>query len=185
MFDYLMRHAGILVQPKKPTSADQLFGVGVPCKIYPFPTDCDYNFHVNQAKYFQYGEVARFKLLHSNNFLRSMFKRGIKPLVLAQKATYRKELKWGKPVTIYTSIVGHDKKSFFIKQRLTSKGLTHCILFVRAAMWEKNQFLDPSVFYHMLGISEADVGKLDNRLVDDWIAIENEVLLEIQQFNSQ
>ncbi|MFA4136258.1 MULTISPECIES: acyl-CoA thioesterase [unclassified Brevibacillus] len=82
-------------------------------------TDIDVIGHVNNAKYLEYMEWARFEWIWEQGFtLDELRRRAIMPVVANININYRKELKMREEVTAITTVVKVGEKSFVIRQEL-------------------------------------------------------------------
>ncbi|KMZ42698.1 MULTISPECIES: thioesterase family protein [Bacillales] len=82
-------------------------------------TDIDVIGHVNNAKYLEYMEWARFEWIWEQGFtLDELRRRAIMPVVANININYRKELKMLEEVTAITTVVKVGEKSFVIRQEL-------------------------------------------------------------------
>lgn len=82
-------------------------------------TDIDVIGHVNNAKYLEYMEWARFEWIWEQGFtLDELRRRSIMPVVVNININYRKELKMREEVTAITTVVKVGEKSFVIRQEL-------------------------------------------------------------------
>ncbi|TKI57254.1 acyl-CoA thioesterase [Brevibacillus antibioticus] len=82
-------------------------------------TDIDVIGHVNNAKYLEYMEWARFEWIWEQGFtLDELRRRAIMPVVVNININYRRELKMREEVTAVTTVVKVGEKSFVIRQEL-------------------------------------------------------------------
>jgi thioesterase-3 len=85
-------------------------------------TDIDVIGHVNNAKYLEYMEWARFDWIWKLGFtLDELRRRAIMPVVVNININYRKELRLLEEVQVRTSVVKIGEKSFVIKHELFNK----------------------------------------------------------------
>jgi thioesterase-3 len=91
-------------------------------------TDVDFIGHVNNAKYLEYMEWARFDWLCRLGFtLEELQRRSIMPVVVNININYRKELRMLEQVQVRSSAVRLGEKSFVIRQELfNQKGELAC-----------------------------------------------------------
>lgn len=86
-------------------------------------TDIDVIGHVNNAKYLEYMEWARFDWIWEKGYtLDEMKRRAIMPVVVNININYRKELKMREEVVALTNVVKVGEKSFVIRQELYNAG---------------------------------------------------------------
>ncbi|GED67789.1 thioesterase [Brevibacillus reuszeri] len=82
-------------------------------------TDIDVIGHVNNAKYLEYMEWARFDWIWQKGFtLDELKRRQIMPVVVNININYRKELQMREEVHAITTVVKVGEKSFVIKHEL-------------------------------------------------------------------
>ncbi|MDR6224150.1 acyl-CoA thioesterase [Desmospora profundinema] len=91
-------------------------------------TDVDMIGHVNNAKYLEYMEWARFDWMKQLGLGMSQIqKRGLLPVVVHIGIDYRKELRLDDSVTVVTEPLRLGNKSSVVRQRiLTEKGEVAC-----------------------------------------------------------
>jgi acyl-CoA thioester hydrolase len=101
--------------------------------IYPFvvrPTHLDVFGHVNNAKYLEIFEEARWDLLEARGFgLKTIRERGLGPVVLEIRAQFKRELVDGDRCEVRTSVSSSRGKIFVLEQvlSLASGGEASCI----------------------------------------------------------
>lgn len=82
-------------------------------------TDIDVIGHVNNAKYLEYMEWARFDWIWQQGFtLDELKRRSVMPVVVNININYRKELKMLEKVQVRTSAIKVGEKSFVIRHEL-------------------------------------------------------------------
>lgn len=82
-------------------------------------TDIDVIGHVNNAKYLEYMEWARFDWIWQLGFtLDELKRRAIMPVVVNININYRKELRMREEVYAITTALGVKEKSFVIRHEL-------------------------------------------------------------------
>jgi thioesterase-3 len=91
-------------------------------------TDVDFIGHVNNAKYLEYMEWARFDWICQLGLtLEELQRRAIMPVVVNININYRKELRMLEQVQVRSSAVRLGEKSFVIRQELfNQKGELAC-----------------------------------------------------------
>lgn len=85
-------------------------------------TDIDAYLHVNNAKYLNKYEVARWNFGIETGLTSHLLKHKIKFIVCAAELAYLKELKWNQSFEIHTKFSGADSKYFYWEQKMFSKG---------------------------------------------------------------
>jgi thioesterase-3 len=82
-------------------------------------TDIDVIGHVNNAKYLEYMEWARFDWIWQQGFtLDELKRRSVMPVVVNININYRKELRMLEKVQVRTSAIKVGEKSFVIRHEL-------------------------------------------------------------------
>ncbi|MFY0545161.1 acyl-CoA thioesterase [Brevibacillus sp. H7] len=91
-------------------------------------TDVDFIGHVNNARYLEYFEWARFDWICRLGFtLEELQRRQIMPVVVNVNINYRKELRMLEQVQVRSSALRASEKSFVIRQELyNQKGELAC-----------------------------------------------------------
>lgn len=82
-------------------------------------TDIDFIGHVNNAKYLEYMEWARFDWIFQRGFtLDELQRRGLMPVVVNININYRRELRMLEQVQVRTRVLGIGEKSYVIRHEL-------------------------------------------------------------------
>lgn len=85
-------------------------------------TDIDFIGHVNNAKYLEYMEWARFDWICQKGFtLEQLNRMGVMPVVVNLNINYRKELRMLEEVQIRTTLVKLGTKSFVLRHELFNR----------------------------------------------------------------
>jgi acyl-CoA thioesterase FadM len=79
------------------------------------PQDCDLNLHLNAGRYVSFMDIARVELLARMRLLRSMLKRGWRPIVGGSTLTYRRSVMPFERFTVQSRVAAWDEKWFYIE----------------------------------------------------------------------
>ncbi|SJN56058.1 hypothetical protein VR7878_01576 [Vibrio ruber DSM 16370] len=97
-----------------------------------WPTDCDINLHLTNARYPALMDLGRTYLLAEMRLLKPFLKRGWLPVVNASEFTFIRAIKPLQKFSIESRILGWDDKYFYLEQRFISESGLHAIANIRA-----------------------------------------------------
>jgi thioesterase-3 len=104
--------------------------------------------HVNNAKYLEILEEARWHLITENGFgLKDIMKNKIGPVILEVNLKFRKELKIREKIKILTSCTKHEGKIGYINQKIMNeKGEEAAIAVFTYALFDltHRKIIDPT-----------------------------------------
>lgn len=99
-----------------------------------WPTDIDFNFHLNNSRYLSYMDYGRVRLTAATGLLDEVLEQRWAPLVGSVVITYRRSVHLWRPFTLATRILCWDEKWFYMEQTFHStEGLA-------AIAWVKGLF---------------------------------------------
>lgn len=87
-----------------------------PIHLRVWPTDIDFNFHLNNSRFLSYMDYGRVRLTARLGVLDMALRQRWMPLVGAVHITYRRSLDLWAPFTLTTRMLGWDEKWFFMEQ---------------------------------------------------------------------
>ncbi|QUN05836.1 thioesterase family protein [Shewanella yunxiaonensis] len=96
-----------------------------------WPTDCDINLHLTNARYPALMDLARTYMLSEMGLLKPFLQRKWLPVVNASEFTFIRDIKPLHKFNIDTRLLGWDDKYFYIEQRFVSQRGLHAIANVR------------------------------------------------------
>ncbi|TCN87083.1 thioesterase family protein [Shewanella fodinae] len=96
-----------------------------------WPTDCDINMHLTNARYPALMDLARTFMLAEMGLLKPFLQRKWLPIVNASEFTFIRDIKPLRKFHVETRILGWDEKYFYIEQRFVSDRGLHAIANVR------------------------------------------------------
>lgn len=82
-----------------------------------WPTDLDVNLHMNNGRYLTLMDLGRLDLVARTGLLKTMLKRGWRPVLGAAQIRYLKPIGPGQVFRLETRVVGWEGKWFWIQQR--------------------------------------------------------------------
>ncbi|MDN9011875.1 thioesterase family protein [Brevibacillus laterosporus] len=127
-------------------------------------TEVDFIGHVNNAKYLEYMEWARFDWLIAEGYtIEELQRRHIFPVVVNMNVNYRSELVMGDEITIHTTLVNVGKRSFVIKHELHHE--------------KKGLVADGLVTMVMIDQTKRRAVELPNELKELFLSIQKEELI--------
>lgn len=111
----LFRHLRVLAQNGFARESDLLDPVAL--RMIALPSDCDLNFHVNNARYLRLMDMGRLALVTRSGWLGSMIRNRWGAVVGAAEIEFLRELPILSRFTLESRVVGWDAKWFYIEQR--------------------------------------------------------------------
>ena len=102
-----------------------------------WPSDIDFNLHLNNARYLSAMDYARLHLLARGGLLRPILKERWAPVVGAVWITYRRSLVLGARYELATRLVGWDSRWFYMEQVFTSADGLAAVGWVKGALRDK------------------------------------------------
>lgn len=123
-------------------------------RVMPF--DLDLYGHMNNAKYLNYLEAARWELQIRSGFLRLALKRGwIGPLA-ALEIEYYRPLKFFQKFRVTTQFVAFEERRFYVIQRFFSGSKEMARALVRGTVRQGRENIPPHEYLEPLGLSAED-----------------------------
>lgn len=108
------------------------------------PTDCDFNFHLTNGRYFSLLDVARIEHLARMGLLGKLLRRRWLPVLNATEITFIRPLAPLKTFDITTRIVTWDEKYFYLEQRFETAGTLHAVSLARATFLHRGEVVPPA-----------------------------------------
>jgi YbgC/YbaW family acyl-CoA thioester hydrolase len=131
------------------------------------PIDIDIFRHMNNAKYLNYMEAARWGFTFRSGFLKLVIQRGWMFPIRTTHVEYYRELKMFQKFEIHTQFVSCEKKWFYIVQRLYSGGKETARGMIIGTVRKGRENIPPEMYLSALGFP-ADPPILDPKL-EEWI----------------
>ncbi|PIE36944.1 MAG: integrase [Gammaproteobacteria bacterium] len=119
------------------------------------PTHIDFNMHVNNARYLEYFERARWDHAVQTGSFASLVRQGYNFIVAGIDVGYIRELKLWQNFAIETTFVGWDEKYFYLEQRCTVDGKIHAYALVKALYLQRGKPAAPQQVGRALGLEIA------------------------------
>jgi len=130
------------------------------------PTDCDFNLHLTNSRYFALIDVARVEQLARLKLIGPLLKKRWLPFLNASEITFIRPLPPLKQFDIVTRIVTWDDKYLYIEQRFETPGILHAVSLGRAAFVHGRELVPPAQVAAMAGHSgEAPASPA---VIDGW-----------------
>lgn len=135
---------------KKPKN--QLFDVVKMAQSVSF-TDLDIYQHVNNAKYLNKYEIARWHFCIQTGLTKILLEEKIQFIVVGAEISYIKELKWKEKFQVRTQIVGADDKYIYLEQTIHSKGKLKNHGMFRVLFLQKRNKITPLEIFQKMGMN--------------------------------
>jgi YbgC/YbaW family acyl-CoA thioester hydrolase len=104
-----------------------------------WPHQIDFNLHMNNAKYLNVMEAARWTLFRHNGWFKHLFDKRINLVVASLEITFIRELNLFTGYEIHTKLTSWDEKYIYFEQRLMVKGKLYGHALVKMAGVRKSK----------------------------------------------
>lgn len=175
VFSYFLRHFLVWLRAKGRVGD---FNGEFETSLRSWFTDCDLNFHVNNARYMVFMEVARFDLSLRSGLISYCVKNKIAPMLMGSKITFRREIKPFRKINIKTKIIGYDDKFIIMEQKMVSARTLHSKGYVRVGFYKKGGFIKPEDLLSTLNLDFVQEPLSEE--VRLWLASEDLLLKSIK-----
>ncbi len=115
------------------------------------PTDCDFNLHLTNGRYFSLLDVARIEHLARMKLLGPLLRRRWLPVLNATEITFIRPLPPLRRFDITTRIVTWDEKYLYLEQHFETPGTLHAVSLARAAFLHRGELVPPSAVAALAG----------------------------------
>ena len=124
-------------------------------KFMVLPSDLDLNFHMNNGRYLALMDLGRFELMMRTGLFRKGITRRWVPVIADIKIRYRYSLRPFQHVELHTSMVGWDRKWFYLEQRFESQGRLMARALVKVAFIHAGRTLNASEVVSVMGVEQV------------------------------
>jgi acyl-CoA thioesterase FadM len=112
--------------------------------------DVDFMVHLNNARYLREADFARHRHFKECGLFDVSWGSGMSLVTGAQTIRYRRELPFGRPFEVRTTVVGWDEKALYLEQLFVSKDKkgvedVYAVLYVREAVATGRKKMDAPV----------------------------------------
>jgi acyl-CoA thioesterase FadM len=107
------------------------------------PTDCDFNLHLTNGRYFSLLDIARVEQLARMKLVGALLRRRWLPVLNATEITFIRPLAPLRRFEIVTRIVTWDDKYLYLEQRFETSGILHAVSLARAAFLCRGELVAP------------------------------------------
>lgn len=115
-------------------------------RLRVWPNDLDFNFHVNNGRYFALADIGRIHWFVRSGAMQIAREQKAFPVVGDAIAKFRRDLKLFAAFEIHTRLVGWDHKWGFIEHRFVRGGRVLGLVAVRGVFKGAAGPVDPNVF---------------------------------------
>ena len=135
-----------------------------------WPTDLDFNFHMNNGRYLSIMDLGRVDLMLRAGLLGPILRqKKWMPVIAASTVRYRRATAPFEKFELETRLVGWDERWVFLEQRFFgASGRVNAIGLVQAAMTSKGGRVPTSELMELVGVAPDTDGK-PPAYVDDWV----------------
>lgn len=118
-----------------------------------WPTDCDFNLHLTNSRYFALIDLARIEQLARLKVLGPLLKKRWQPMLSATEITFIRPLPPLCRFDLVTRILAWDEKYFYFEQRFETPGTVHAVCLGRAAFVQGRELVSPARIVALAGHS--------------------------------
>ena len=115
------------------------------------PNDCDPNWHLNNARYLSFCDVAMSALLIRTHFWLDALRHRWRGVIGASQIMYLREIKPLSRCTITSTVLGWDMVYFYVEHRFFVKDQLHTVVWSRLALLHRGQVLPAPQAVRRLG----------------------------------
>lgn len=119
-------------------------------RLRVWPSDIDFNLHLNNARYLSAMDYARVHLLARGGVLRPILKERWAPVVGAVWITYRRSLALNARYELTTRLVGWDARWFYMEQVFTGEEGLAAVGWVKGALRDRTGIVAPQRVLEMV-----------------------------------
>ena len=115
------------------------------------PHDCDPNWHLTNARYLSFCDVAMVALVIRTNFWWRALRKRWRGVIGASQVLYLREIKPFSRCTITSTVLGWDAMYFYVEHRFLVKDQLHTVVWSRLALLHRGQVLPAPQAVRLLG----------------------------------
>jgi acyl-CoA thioesterase FadM len=115
------------------------------------PNDCDPNWHLTNARYLSFCDVAMVALVIRTRFWWGALRRRWRGVIGASQILYLREIKPFSRCTITSTVLGWDAMYFYVEHRFLVKDQLHTVVWSRLALLHRGQVLPAPQAVGLLG----------------------------------
>ena len=126
------------------------------------PTDIDLNFHMTNSRYGSFADLARLAMMARSGILRAAFVNDWRPMLLASKIRFRRELKPLRVFRVETRLRWWNETSAIFEMRFLTRGqdgedILAAISLERAGLYSRKEkrFVTVSEMFAAMGVAPA------------------------------
>jgi acyl-CoA thioesterase FadM len=125
-------------------------------KLRALPLDCDLNWHLNNARYFNFMDLGRLHLMVQVNLFSPMLKRRWAPILVASEMSFIKAIKPLQSFEVITRILTWDNTYFYLEQRFEKDGRLLAFAYVKCLFMSKNGKVSPAELLMAAGLTTVE-----------------------------
>jgi acyl-CoA thioesterase FadM len=133
------------------------------------PTDCDFNLHLTNGRYFSLLDIARVEHLARMKLIGRLLKRRWLPVLNATEMTFIRPIAPLQKFDIVTRIATWDDKYLYMEQRFESSDTLHAVSLARAAFVCRRELVPPAMIASLAGHRGEAPPRPD--IVEGWHAL--------------
>lgn len=150
-------------------------------RFFVWPLDLDENLHMNNSRYLNYMELARWDLNIRSGFLKYALKNGIMAPVLNTAIVYRRSLGPLQTFNVHTQLVARRGQSLFVEQTIERHGKLYAVAVIELRAVRRGSTLDVDELLNTVGLTFTPLPAGIDGFLDDSTALMKQLLQRAQQ----
>jgi acyl-CoA thioesterase FadM len=129
-----------------------------------WPSDCDVNLHLTNSRYASFADLARVALIARSGLAKLCWTRGWRPMVVASKIRFRREVKPLRAFQVEMKLVWWNETSAIFETRFFSRNgagenVLHAVMLERNVLYHRNErrYIQAGEAMAALGVEPRDL----------------------------
>lgn len=136
-------------------------------RFFVWPLDLDENLHMNNSRYLNYMELARWDLNIRSGFLKHALKNRIIAPVLNTAIVYRRSLGPWQTFDVHTQIVHRNQQSLYVEHSISRQHKLYAVAIMEIRLIQKGNTLALDDILATTGLQFSPTTALDETLLAD------------------
>lgn len=145
-------------------------------RFFVWPLDLDENLHMNNSRYLNYMELARWDLTIRSGFVNYALKHKIMAPVLNTAIVYRRSLGPFQRFDVHTRLAHRHPKSLFVEHAITRHGKLYAIAMMEIRAIQRGKTLATDDILSATGLTLTPLQAADETLLADNAALMKHLL---------
>ncbi len=119
--------------------------------FHVLPTDCDFNLHMTNSRYYSFMDLGRIALLGQTKLLPTLMKLRWGPVLVACELSFLRPLNPWQEFSLTTKLVYWDEYYFYFEQRFEKRGTLYAIGMAKGALLARGKKVLTKDFFDLAG----------------------------------